>query len=36
MASDVHGLALLNLAIESELRAFDLVKLRVTDVKQGG
>ncbi|EED36241.1 phage integrase family protein [Luminiphilus syltensis NOR5-1B] len=35
MASDVRGLALFNLAIDSKLRACDLVKLRVTDVTHG-
>ena len=36
MAGDVRGLALFNLAIDSKLRGCDLVKLRVTDVTQGG
>ena len=35
MAGDVRGLALFNLAIDSKLRACDLVKLRVTDVTHG-
>jgi integrase len=35
MAGDVRGLALFNLAIDSKLRACDLVKLRVTDVAHG-
>jgi integrase len=32
MAGDVRGLAMFNLAIDSKLRACDLVKLRVSDV----
>jgi integrase len=35
MAGDVRGLAMFNLAIDSKLRACDLVKLRVTDVTHG-
>jgi integrase len=35
MAGDVRGLAMFNLAIDSNLRACDLVKLRVTDVTHG-
>jgi integrase len=35
LAGDVRGLALFNLAIDSKLRACDLVKLRVTDVTHG-
>ena len=36
LAGNAYGLALFNLAIDSKLRASDLVKLRVTDVAQGG
>ena len=36
LASDTHDLALFNLAIDSKLRASDLVGLRVADVAQGG
>ena len=36
LAGNTFGLALFNLAIDSKLRASDLVKLRVTDVAQGG
>jgi integrase len=36
LASDTHDLALFNLAIDSKLRASDLVGLRVVDVAQGG
>ncbi|MEM8489418.1 MAG: tyrosine-type recombinase/integrase [Pseudomonadota bacterium] len=35
MAEDIRGLALFNLAIDSKLRACDLVKLRVADVTHG-
>lgn len=35
MANDVRGLALFNLAIDSKLRACDLVKLRIADVTHG-
>jgi integrase len=35
LASDVRGLALFNMAIDSKLRACDLVKLRVADVTHG-
>jgi integrase len=36
LAGNSHDLALFNLAIDSKLRACDLVKLKVTDVAQGG
>jgi len=36
LASDSRGLALFNLAIDSKLRACDLVGLKVIDVAQGG
>lgn len=36
LASDTHDLALFNLAIDSKLRACDLVGLKVADVAQGG
>ena len=36
LAGNSHDLALFNLAIDSKLRASDLVKLKVTDVAQGG
>jgi integrase len=36
LASDTHDLALFNLAIDSKLRASDLVGLKVVDVAQGG
>ena len=36
LASDTHDLALFNLAIDSKLRACDLLALRVADVAQGG
>jgi integrase len=36
LAHNVHDLALFNLAIDSTLRACDLVRLRVRDVFQGG
>lgn len=35
LARDVRGLALFNLAVDSKLRACDLVKLRVADVTHG-
>ena len=35
LAGDIRGLALFNLAIDSKLRACDLVKLRVADVTHG-
>lgn len=35
IADDIRGLALFNLAIDSKLRACDLVKLRVSDVTHG-
>jgi len=35
LAGNSHDLALVNLAIDSKLRACDLVKLKVTDVAQG-
>ena len=36
LAGNSHDLALFNLAIDSKLRACDLVNLKVTDVAQGG
>lgn len=36
LADRVRDLALLNLAIDSKLRACDLVRLRVIDISQGG
>ena len=36
LASDTHDLALFNLAIDSKLRACDLLELKVADVAQGG
>jgi integrase len=36
LAGNSYDLALFNLAIDSKLRACDLVKLKVTDVAQGG
>ena len=36
LAGKSHDLALFNLAIDSKLRACDLVKLRVIDISQGG
>lgn len=36
MAKNTRELALFNLAIDSKLRGCDLVKLRVSDVEQGG
>ncbi len=36
MAKNTRELALFNLAIDSKLRGCDLVKLRVSDVAQGG
>ena len=36
LASNVKELALFNLAIDSKLRACDLVKLRVLDIAHGG
>ena len=35
LAENTHDLALFNLAIDSKLRACDLVKLKVNDVAQG-
>jgi integrase len=36
LANDAHDLALFNLAIDSKLRACDLLGLKVADVAQGG
>ena len=36
MQQDTRELALFNLAIDSKLRSYDLVRLRVRDVCQGG
>lgn len=36
LANNLHDLALFNLAIDSKLRACDLMRLRVSDVAQGG
>lgn len=36
MAKNTRELALFNLAIDSKLRGCDLVKLKVSDVAQGG
>ena len=36
MANEKRDLALFNLAIDSKLRGCDLVKLRLSDISQGG
>lgn len=36
MAENTRDLALFNLAIDSKLRGCDLVKLKVSDISQGG
>ena len=36
LSKNLRGLALFNLAIDSKLRGCDLVKLRVSDIAQGG
>ena len=36
MEKDVRGLALFNTAIDSKLRGCDLLRLKVSDIMQGG